>query len=126
MSELEETIAAIGQKHMGHAFTFDDALSHVKAVKVILAADGISDTEAWALDKALTNIGAPKELRDALAAFDPTGVALSSVLSGVPKGSRRARELIRAAIRVSAADGYSPQEREKVMEASWLLGIDPK
>src|SRR5262249_38998955 len=96
------------------------------AIKVILAADGISETEAWAFKKALNNIGAPEALQAEAEAFDPTRVKLEEILAGVPKGSQRARELIRGAIRVSSADGYSVREREKVMEAGWLLGLDPK
>jgi hypothetical protein len=125
-SKLDEQVASAARQHFGRDATYDDALAHIKAIKVILAADGVSQTEAWAFHKALLDVGMPEPLRREAEAFDATRERLEDVLRGVPRGSRRARELIRGAIRVSTVDGYSPREREKVMQAGWLLGLEPK
>lgn len=124
--ELADQVAAVARKHLGHEFSYDEALTHIRTIKVILAADGVSDTEMWAMKKALEDIGVPEALQREAEAFDPSTVRLEDLLRGVPKGGRRARELIRGAIRVSSADGYSQREREKVMEAGYLLGLEPK
>lgn len=126
MTDLQTQVAAVARKHFGHEISTDEAIAHVKAIKVIVAADGISDTEQWAYRKAMETIGAPEEIMRACEEFDPTDAKIEDYLKDVPKGGRRARELIRGAVRVASADGYSATEREKVLEAAYLMGLEPK
>ena len=69
--------------------------------------------------------GVPKDVVTEIDAFHPKGVKLESVTHGA-EGSRKARELVRGAIRIAVADGYSEIERETVMHAAWILGVPPR
>jgi hypothetical protein len=122
----QSEVAALAQRHFGRVVDYDEAMGHMKAVLVILAADGVSQTERWAIEKSMRNIGVPEQMIVESLAWDPTSVRLEEVLAPVPKGGRRARELLRGAIRACSADGYSREERETVMKAAHLLAVEPK
>jgi len=102
-----------------------DAVSYLKALKVIISADGhIAKEELEALNKGLARIGASEDLKKQVESFNPQGATLESVLPTMKPGGLRARMLLRDAIEISRADGhYAAEEKAAVARAARLLGV---
>jgi len=118
--ELADQVAAVARRHLGHEFTYEEALTHVRTIKVILAADGVSDTEMWAMRKALEDIGVPEALQREAETFDPSTVRLEDLLRGVPKGSRRALEAM-VDLENRVRDLGDPALREKLTHVAHAM-----
>lgn len=104
----------------------EQALGYLKALKVIIGADGVVDpAEMEALRKGMKRLGASAELTQSIEDFDAQGVSLESVLPNLTSGGKRARLLIRDAIELASADGtYAKEEKAAVHSAASLLGVD--
>lgn len=100
------------------------ALRLGKAIKLIIAADGVvSDGELAAFADLATLFGASQELFSQLVAFDPRSTTLQDCLQGLDNDAL-SRRMIYDAIKISSVDGYSAQEREAVRNAAQIMGID--
>ena len=110
----------------GRSPSVDQTRGYLKALKVIIGADGqIPEAELNALKKGMNRMGASEALKQEVLNFDITGVALESVLPNFTQGGTRARMLIRDAIELSSADGtYAVEEKAAVEKAASLLGVD--
>ena len=104
----------------------EQALGYLKALKVIIGADGVVDpAELNALRKGMKRLGASADLTQAIEDFDVQGVSLESVLPNLTPGGKRARLLIRDAIELASADGtYAQEEKDAVKRAAGLLGVE--
>ncbi|MGV3523794.1 MAG: TerB family tellurite resistance protein [Candidatus Sericytochromatia bacterium] len=100
-------------------------LKYLKALKVIIGADGeISDAEWQALVQWMNGRHIPQHLVDRLSEFDFTTTTLEQILPDLSPGSPQARRLICAAIEIAQADGdYAVEEHAAVQRAARLLGI---
>ncbi len=99
------------------------ALRIGKAIKVIIAADGVvSEQELAAFADLATMFGA-EALFSQLVAFDPRSTTLADCLEGLANDAL-SRRMIYDAIRISSVDGYAVQEREAVSRAAQIMGID--
>jgi len=99
------------------------ALRIGKAIKLIIAADGVlSDGELSAFADLATLFGAT-ELFPQLVAFDPRSTTLKDCLQGLDNDAL-SRRMIYDAIKISSVDGYAAQEREAVSRAAQIMGID--
>jgi hypothetical protein len=99
------------------------ALQLGKAIKLIIAADGVvSEGELSAFADLATMFGAT-ELFPQLVAFDPRSTTLKDCLQGLDNDAL-ARRMIYDAIKISSVDGYAAQEREAVGRAAQIMGID--
>ncbi|MEW6731919.1 MAG: TerB family tellurite resistance protein [Acidobacteriota bacterium] len=103
----------------------EQVIKYLKALKVIIGADGqIAEAELNALKKGMKRMGAPEDLVRQIEEFDISGVKLESVLPTLTPGGRRARYLLRDAIDISRADGtYAAEEKAAVARAAQLLGV---
>ena len=99
------------------------ALRIGKAIKLIIAADGVlSDGELSAFADLATLFGAT-EVFPQLVAFDPRSTTLKDCLQGLDNDAL-SRRMIYDAIKISSVDGYAAQEREAVTRAAQIMGID--
>jgi hypothetical protein len=99
------------------------ALRIGKAIKLIIAADGVlSDGELSAFADLATLFGAT-ELFPQLVAFDPRSTTLKDCLQGLDNDAL-SRRMIYDAIKISSVDGYAAKEREAVSSAAQIMGID--
>jgi hypothetical protein len=99
------------------------ALRIGKAIKLIIAADGVlSDGELSAFADLATLFGAT-ELFPQLVAFDPRSTTLKDCLQGLDNDAL-SRRMIYDAIKISSVDGYAAKEREAVSIAAQIMGID--
>lgn len=105
----------------------EQALSYLKALKVIVGADGeIPEAELKALRKGMQRLGLPDAVTREVDGFDFRSGKLEDLLPGFKKGGLRARMLLRDAIEVSRADGtYAAAEKAAVAKAAALLGVEP-
>jgi uncharacterized membrane protein YebE (DUF533 family) len=103
-----------------------EALSYLKALKVIVSADGtLADAEAKALYKGLDRIGTSAQLKKDIESFTTKGVKLDAVIPKFKPGGLRARMLLRDAVEICRADGhYAAKEKAAVAKAAQLLGVD--
>lgn len=103
-----------------------DGLAYLKAVKIIVGADGeIAEGEQKALRAGMRRLGLAKDLCQQLEDFDFKAHKLEEVLPQMKKGGLRAKMLLRDAIEISSADGhYADAEREAVKKTADLLGVD--
>lgn len=124
MSAFDQT--AVAQRYGRLPKSDAEALTYLKALKVIVSADGVlAEAEAKALHKGLERIGASKDVAKQIDSFDVKGVSLDSVLPQFKPGGLRARMLLRDAIEISRADGhYAAEEKAAVAKAARLLGVD--
>jgi uncharacterized tellurite resistance protein B-like protein len=102
------------------------ALSYLKALKVIVGADGeIPEAELNALRKGMQRLGISDAVAKEVEAFDFKTGRLEDLLPGIKKGGLRARMLLRDAIEISRADGtYADAEKAAVAKAAGLIGVD--
>lgn len=100
-------------------------LQYLKALKVIIGADGeISEAEWQALVQWMNGRHIPQHLVERLSDFDFTTTTLEQILPDLKTGSPQARRLICAAIEIAQADGdYAVEEHAAVRRAARLLGI---
>ena len=99
------------------------ALRIGKAIKLIIAADGVlSDGELSAFADLATLFGAT-EVFPQLVAFDPRSTTLKDCLQGLDNDAL-SRRMIYDAIKISSVDGYASKEREAVSSAAQIMGID--
>ena len=99
-------------------------LAYFRALKLIIGADGMADSEWAALRREMERIGAPDDLIEAIRAYQPGADAIEDLL---PIDAMRsyARMLLYDAIRVAFADGvFHPKERELVDRAAEFLRVD--
>lgn len=122
MSQYDQT--AVKQRY-GKTPSVEQSLGYLKALKVIIGADGdIADAELTALKKGMQRMGATEDVVNTILDFNIQGVSLESVLPDLKKGGKRARMLIRDAVELSGADGvYAKAEKEAVAKAAQLLGV---
>ena len=100
------------------------ALRIGKAIKLIIAADGVvSEGEISAFADLATLFGVGEELFSQLIAFDPRSTTLKDLLQGLGNDAL-ARRMIYDAIKISSVDGYAGKEREAVSGAARIMGID--
>lgn len=106
--------------------TEERALRYLKALKLVIGADGeIADAEWDALVRFMNEHHVSQELMEQIAAFEISSATLEQVLPDYRKDSARARSLIRDAIEISRADGhYAVEESQAVQRAAQLLGVD--
>lgn len=104
----------------------EQALTYLKALKVIVGADGeIQEAERKALQKGMQRLGLSSALVSQIDAFDFKTGKLEELLPGFKKGGLRARMLVRDAIEIARADGtYADAEKAAVAKAAGLLGVD--
>lgn len=116
---------AVAQRY-GKTPNDEQALKYLKALKVIVGADGtVAAAEMAALKKGMKRMGASDDLVKQIEEFDIKGVKLESVLPTLTQGGKRARYLLRDAIEISRADGtYADEEKAAVEKAAQLLGVD--
>lgn len=104
----------------------DQVLAYLKALKVIIGADGdIADAEWEALVALLREMGASDSVLTAIEEFDNTSAKLEDVLPSMTAGGRRARLLLRDAVEISSADGvYAAEEQAAVKRCAELLKVE--
>jgi uncharacterized tellurite resistance protein B-like protein len=104
----------------------DVTLGYLKALKIIIGADGeIAPKEAEALRKGMNRLGVSDEIVGTIERFKIKGVTLAEVLPNLTPGGKRAKLLIRDAIEICRADGvYAQEEKNAVYNAAKLLGVD--
>ena len=125
MANYDQT--AVAQRYGRQPKSDKDVSQYLKALKVIISADGeVHEAERAALHKGLEKVvGASPELVKEIDSFDPHGVTLQSVLPSMKPGGLRARMLLRDAIEISRADGkYAAEEKAAIAKAAQLLGVD--
>lgn len=124
MAHFDET--AVAQRYGRVPKSDDDAVQYLKALKVIISADGEAhEAELEALRKGFGRLGLTQELAKQVESFDGHGAKLESVLPKMKPGGLRARMLVRDAIELSRADGkYAQEEKAAVAQAAQLLGVD--
>ena len=122
MSALNESAVVA---RYGKVPSDETALGYLKALKVILAADGeIAREELEALRKSMKRLGVSDAIVAKVEAFKPNGVNVESVLPSLKKDGKRARNLVRDAIELSSADGtYAAAEKDAVNAAATYLGV---
>ena len=100
-------------------------ISYLKAVKIMIGADGeIAPEEMKALQAGMKRLGASDEVKATINDFDNEAADLVEVLPSMKKGGLRARMLLRDAIEISSADGvYAVEEKAAVAKAAELLGV---
>ena len=100
-------------------------LAYLKALKVLIAADGdVAPEELAALRKGMKRMGASDAVVKAVEDFNPMGVSVSSVIPNLTSGGRRARLLIRDAIELCSADGtFAEAEKAAINGAASSLGV---
>ncbi len=103
----------------------DVAIGYLKAVKVIIGADGeIAAGEQKAFDRGMDRLGISDAIRKEVTDFDFKTGKLEDVLPEIKQGGLRARMLLRDAIEISRADGvYADEEKAAVAKAAELLGV---
>ncbi len=102
----------------------ESTLRHLISLKIILAADGLHPKEAAALSRGMTLMGIPPALMAEIERFDIHGARLEDYLPRTLSRAR-ARTLLYDAIRLANADqDYSSVERDAVLRAASVLGID--
>lgn len=101
-------------------------LNYLKALKLIIAADGEIATAEWqALQKGMQRMGVSADVVETMTQFDPASSSLEELLADMKKGGKRARMLVRDAIELSRADGvYAAAEKAAVRRCADLLGVD--
>jgi len=106
--------------------TEERALRYLKALKLVIGADGdIADEEWLALEKFMEKHSVSQQLMQEISAFDITQSSLEQVLPDYQEDSPRARSLLRDAIEIARADGtYAPEENAAVMQAARWLGVE--
>lgn len=116
---------AVKQRYGRTPSSDDDGIAYLKAVKVIIGADGeIAPGEAKALEAGAKRFGLSAAVKKELDDFDFKSAKLDDVLPSMKKGGLRARMLLRDAIEISSADGtYADEERAAVHQAAEKLGV---
>lgn len=99
------------------------ALRLAKAIKVIIAADGVASEQEMATFADLATLFGAEELFSHLVEFDPRTTTLKDCLEGL-EDDALSRRMIYDAIKISSVDGYAAQEREAVSKAAQVMGID--
>ena len=124
MSEFNAS--AVRQRYGRTPQSEDQILAYLKALKVVIGADGeIAPAEQAAFEKGMKHLGASQEVVDVITAFDHENGKLEDILGDLRKGGKRAKMLIYDCIHLSSADGvYAAEERAAVNQAASLLGID--
>src|SRR5262245_3464914 len=97
-------------------------LQYGKAVKVIAAADGLSEKEQRAIEARLNMLGVPEDDRKEILGFDVRGANLKDMLKDFP--ARWAKAVLYSALAIAGMDGLTESERASVMTAAELLGVD--
>ncbi len=105
--------------------TEERALRYLKALKLVIGADGeIADEEWLALEKFMQKHNVSQQLVSLVSDFDVTQSSLEQVLPDYQADSPRARSLLRDAIEIARADGtYAPEENAAVLQAARWLGV---
>lgn len=102
----------------------NDVVVALKAVKVIVSADGLHAAELEALRAMMRQYGVTPDVAAEIEAFDTRGVDLADVLPKVPPNSNYARMMLYGAVLTALADGaYGTEERVMVARAAQLLGV---
>jgi tellurite resistance protein len=125
-AELAQRVEKAAESLVGAGASVEETRAHLRAVKTIAGADGLSESEHKYFIEILNGHGMPKELIDEFEAFDPSKTSVAESVRAIPKGSRWARELLRCAIRVASVDGYSAEERQVTMTTAWHVGVEPR
>lgn len=111
---------------MGAWSSRGEALTMLRAIKAVAAADGLSEGEERRLREHMADMGAPADVRAEVGGFDPAATTLGEILRDVPRGAAgvaQARRILVGAVAVAVVDGYSERERAAVREAASLLGV---
>ncbi|HLE97704.1 MAG TPA: hypothetical protein VI997_10075 [Candidatus Thermoplasmatota archaeon] len=115
-------LAAFAEGFGTHAaLPADLVLRYGKAVASVAAADGeLSEAEVACFCTTMRAWGATDlELDECFGAPEPSGAPLEAALRPL------ARLILYDAIRVAAADGFGPVERDAARRAAERLGLDP-
>lgn len=105
--------------------TEERALRYLKALKLVIGADGEIAAEEWlALEQFMEKHNVSQQLVSLVSEFDIAAFTLEQVLPDYQADSPRARSLVRDAIEIARADGtYAPEENAAVMQAAKFLGV---
>ena len=118
--------SAVKQRYGRIPKSEEQILKHLKALKVIIGADGeIAKEEMKALQKGMKLMGATDAVKAAVDAFDHESAKLKDLVPDMKPGGTRAKILIRDAVEISGADGhYAKEEKAAVAKMAKLLGVD--
>ena len=98
---------------------------YFKALKLVMAADGISGCEMKAFERGLTSLGVDSATRKEIDDYVPADKNILRILPEFQLGSLEARYLVRDAIELASADGhYAKAERAMVAKVASLLGVE--
>lgn len=113
------------QQRYGRAPKREQAVGYLKALKVIIGADGeIAEEEKNAFMRLMERMGAATDIVEEIEEFDFTTATLETVLPSMKPGGLRARMLLRDAVQIVRADGvYAVEEQAAVQRAAELLGL---
>ncbi len=124
-AELEALISGRSHALEGFPWRLFDELNHLKIVKTLVAADGLSKEESTALDDLMDKLNLPPYVQRHIHEFDIVKVTSEDASALVRPGSQRARALINDALLVSSLDGLSAREREAIADFGEKLQLDP-
>ena len=115
---------AVTQRY-GQTPSRDLTLGYLKALKVIIGADGeIADAEMAALQDLMQEMGVAADIATEIDEFDYETGKLEEVLPNMKPGGRRARLLLRDAVQIVRADGiYAVEEQAAVAKTAELLKV---
>ena len=98
---------------------------YLKALKLVMAADGIAGCEMKAFEEGMRVLGVDDVTRKEIEAYIPEEKNILKVLPEFRLGSLEARYLLRDAIELASADGhYAKAERAAVGKIASLLGVE--
>jgi len=100
-------------------------LDYVKALKLIIGADGVIAAEEWGkLKSGMLRLNIPNEVIQEIEDFDISSTSLEALLPDIKKNKKQARYLILDAIELARADGtYAQEEKEAVRLAAQLVDV---
>lgn len=108
----------------------DESLTrnYIKAMKIIIGADGEVSKEEWQrLKQGMLRLNVPDYLIDEIEDFDVSTATLEELIPDLYKNKKQARLLIRDAIEIARADGtYAEEEKEAVRQAAQLVKVAPE
>jgi tellurite resistance protein len=123
--KFKDEVAKASQNRFGHPFTPEEAVAHARALRVIMASDGVSSIEAKKFRQVMESSGTPEEIIKEAESHDDSNVKVTDLIKVEP-GSRKARELLRGGIYLAYADGFSEEEHRATHQLAFELGISPR